>query len=111
MAEVLYFKDGTTECCFDDKEIFFERILEEKLGSDAAHFFKTLMFDVREEATHYEESYKEQERIADGYLDGLRNIGEILKHIEAKLKNPKRLTRTELLKAISEGITELNNYI
>ncbi len=111
MAETVYLKDGTVEYCFDEKDVFFERLLEEKLGSDAARFFRLWQAEVKEENAYHEETCREYEKIADGYLNGLRNVGEILKCIEAELKNPKRLTRTELLKAVSEGITELNNYI
>lgn len=111
MAETLYLKDGTIEYCFGDKEVFLEHLLEEKLGPDAAWFFRALQSEVKEESTSYEKAYREYEQISDGYLRGLQEIGDILRDIEATLKNPKRLKRTELLKAVSKGITELNNYI
>ena len=56
MAETVYLNDGSMEVVFDEKGIFLERLLREKLGDDAAHFFTNYVSEIKEEAKYTEEA-------------------------------------------------------
>ncbi len=42
MAEVIHFRDGSSEAVLTDKPAFIERCIREKLGKEAADFFRTI---------------------------------------------------------------------
>lgn len=106
MAKTVYLNDGTMEVILTDKPVFLERLLREKLGDDAAQCFTECI----EELRWMEESTKEQERIADGYLamcrEACENFSEILKMLEAP-----RLNRAALKEAVQAGYYELYNNL
>lgn len=68
MAETVYLLDGTMEVVLEEKDIFFEHLLREKLGDDAARFFSSYVAEIKEDAKYAEEAQQEAEKIADGYL-------------------------------------------
>lgn len=81
MAETVYLNDGTMECIFDDKDVFLERLLNEKLGSDAARCFRNYIDELLEEGRDLELQAAENERSADGYLQMCRDALEALDNI------------------------------
>ena len=81
MAETVYLNDGTMECIFDDKDVFLERLLNEKLGLDAAHCFRNYIDELLEESKDWELQATENERSADGYLQMCRDALEALDSI------------------------------
>ena len=52
MAETLYLLDGSMEVVFDEKDIFLERLIREKLGDDAARFFSNYVNEIKEAANN-----------------------------------------------------------
>lgn len=81
MAETVYLNDGTMECIFDDKDVFLERLLNEKLGSDAARCFRNYIDELIEENKAWEEQAADNEKVADGYLQMCRDALEALDSI------------------------------
>lgn len=102
MAETVYLNDGSMEVIFTDKDVFLERLLREKLGDDAARCFTEYIAELKDDLRWQEESTKEQEQSADGYLamchEACDNFSEILRLLEAP-----RLDRKALRKAAQIG--------
>lgn len=110
MAETVYLSDGTMEVILTDKDIFLERLLDEKLGRDVANCFKGYIQEIKEELTYVNESCTEQEKIADGYLQMCNSACEIFRQLDALVRQP-RINRAALQKLITEGYTELHNNL
>lgn len=49
MAETVYLNDGSMEVIFEDKDVFLERLLREKLGDDVARCFRECVAELKEE--------------------------------------------------------------
>lgn len=102
MAETVYLSDGSMEVILTDKDVFLERLLREKLGDDAARCFTDYITELKEDMRYQEESTKEQERSADGYLamchEAVDNFSEVLKLLDSP-----RLDRKALKQAAQIG--------
>lgn len=81
MAEVIHFRDGSSEAVLTDKPTFIERCICEKLGKETADFISDYIKELLDEIEHYEIALLEPERTADGYLtlcqDTLTALGEL----------------------------------
>lgn len=79
MAQTVWFPDGTYEIVFDPIDTLY-RILDERLGRDAAELFDSIVKEL-EEKTHDELS-EDWEKIADGYrsmlMDTMNKLSEAL---------------------------------
>lgn len=106
MAETVYLNDGSMEVVFDEKDIFLERLLWEKLGDDAARFFTNYVNEIKEEAKYTEEAQQEAERSADGYLalcqGALGALGEL-----KDLVHEERLNRAKIQKIVDGAYSNL----
>ena len=110
MADTIYLNDGTTEVIFGNKRDAFERLLREKLGYDAAEYFKDILREHDEDMEELKESANEHERSADGYLDMCRDALNSLEEIALLLREP-RLNRKELQEAVESARCELDNNL
>lgn len=110
MAETVYLNDGTVEYIFDEKDVFLERLIREKLGDDAAHCFREYADELMEEAKSWETQAVDNERIADGYLQMCHNARETFYQLDAMVRSP-RLNKSALQKLITEGYQELHNNL
>ena len=68
MAETLYLNDGTMEVVLEEKDIFLEKLLRNKLGEDAARFFRSYIAEMLDDAEYAEEALQDAEKTADDYL-------------------------------------------
>ncbi|NCC06747.1 MAG: hypothetical protein EOM30_01585 [Clostridia bacterium] len=106
MAETVYLSDGTTEIIFDEKPVFLERLIREKLGDDAARCFSSYVSEVEEELKYTQESEDEKEKVADGYIQMCRDAMEQFSLIKAALNAP-RLDRKKLTALAEQGFNDL----
>lgn len=110
MAETVYLNDGSMEVVFDEKDIFLERLLREKLGDDAARFFTEYVNEIKEEAKYTEEAQQEAERSADGYLELCRQACDDFKTLADALAKPKP-DFSKALKLAQEAWRKIYNEI
>ena len=61
MAETVYLNDGSMEVIFEDKDVFLERLLREKLGDDVARCFRECVAELKEEIQEQQELVKDYE--------------------------------------------------
>lgn len=61
MAETVYLNDGSMEVIFEDKYVFLERLLREKLGDDVARCFRECVAELKEEIQEQQELVKDYE--------------------------------------------------
>lgn len=112
MANTIFFADGSSEICCrretEDKIAFFEQLLSEKLGSDAARFFKVLFIEWEEEYENRERESKEFDD--DGYLAMCHDACDDFKSILDTLKAP-RLNRNRLRELAQRGYENLYNNL
>lgn len=91
MAETVYLNDGSVEVILEDKGVFLERLLYERLGDDVARCFTDYVAELRDELKAQEECAEEHERIADGYSalchDACDSFTEIMGLLEAPRLN------------------------
>lgn len=106
MAETVYLSDGTMECIFDEKSVFFERLIREKLGDDAARCFSSYISELAEELKLANEAQDEQEKIADGYSQMCRDALEQFSLIKTALQEP-RPNKKKLTALVDEGYNNL----
>ena len=106
MAETVYLSDGTMEVILTDKDVFLERLLDEKLGRDAANCFKSCVQELKEELSYAQE----YEKVADGYLQMCNTARDTFQQLDNLLKQP-RLNRAAIQKLVTEGFKELNNNL
>ena len=111
MAETVRLNDGTVEYIFDDKPVFLKRLIEEKLGPEAACCFSECIFEMQEKLKYTRESCTEHEKSADGYVQGLQNIREMLDCLEYRAKTVSRFTRKDVFTYIENVKKEISNYI
>lgn len=112
MADVIYFDDGSCEVVPPEASnnyalavAFFGRIVHDRLGMDAAKYFKGLIEDAMGDSAYVGDNY---EVIADGYraycLDAIEDFEAILHLLEAK-----RLDRKQLTRAATQGWKRLHD--
>ena len=110
MAETVYLADGSREVILEDKGVFLERLIREKLGDDAARCFTEYIEELQEELKLSRDSTDEQERSADGYYqmcqDALNAFSSVL-----SLLNAPRLDRKALQAAVKSGYDDLYNNL
>ena len=111
-AMTVYLNDGSIEIIFaeNEKDVFLERLIREKLGDDAARCFIDCIAGLKDELKWQAESAREQECIADGYSamcrEALDNFGEVIKLLDAP-----RLNRKELKQVAQIGYDALYNNL
>ena len=110
MAETVYLPDGTMEVILTDKDVFLERLLEEKLGRDVANCFRGYVQELQDELKWVSESNDEQEKIADGYLQMCNNALEVFRQLDALIRSP-HPNHSALQKLITEGYKELHHNL
>lgn len=106
MAETVYLNDGSMECVFDEKDIFLERLLRERLGDDAARFFRAYIAELLDDTKACEEAQKEAESITDHYHALCNEALDNFRHLRALVQQP-RLDRAKLQKAVDAGYDAL----
>ena len=111
MAESIRLSDGTVEYIFDDKPVFLKRLIEDKLGPEVARCFSECIFEICEELKYVRESCTEHEKVADGYLQGLQSMRQMLDCLEYRAKSVSRFTRKDVFIYIENAKKEINNYI
>lgn len=110
MADVVYLPDGTKEVILTDRETFLKRLLTERLGRDVANCFIEYIHEIKSESNFLKESYDEQEKIADGYIQRCRDSLEVFQRLDV-LAKASRLDRKALQNVITEGIKQLQNNL
>lgn len=110
MAETVYLLDGSMEVVFDEKDVFLERLLREKLGNDASRFFVEYIRELKEEAEYADQAQQEADRIADGYLSLCREAADDFQKLQQMLDAP-RLDRTALRKYAERSWRKIRNEI
>ena len=100
MAETVYLADGSREVILEDKGVFLERLIREKLGDDAARCFTEYIEEMQEDLQLSQDSVDEKERSADGYfqmcheaLDSIRAILDLLKEPRLNRKAPQAVAQ------------------
>ena len=106
MADTVYLNDGSMEVIFGDKDVFLERLLREKLGDDIARCFQERIAELMEEIQKQRELAKDNELVADGYLDMCRDACESLTAIMRLLEAP-RLNRNALRSATDNAFNAI----
>lgn len=106
MADTVYLNDGSMEVIFEDKDVFLERLLREKLGDDVARCFQERIAELMEEIQKQRELAKDNELVADGYLDMCRDACESLTAIMRLLEAP-RLNRNALKSATDNAFNTI----
>lgn len=110
MAETVYLNDGSMEIILTDKAVFLERLIREKLGDDAARCFTEYLAELKEEQKYTEDSAKEFEQNADGYLQLCRDACDAFREVLDLLDEP-RLNRNALRTAARSGYDDLNKNL
>ena len=114
MADVIYFDDGSCEVVppeasnkFALAVAFFGRIVYDRLGTDAAKYYKGIMEEAIGDSAYIGDNY---EVIADGYraycVDAMQDFEEILHMLDAK-----RLDRKQLKRAATQGWKRLHDNL
>ena len=88
----------------------FAVLLEEKLGADAARKFRSIISDYEADLEEYEFGDKDQEAVADGYLQLCHEAEDNFRVILDKLDTP-RLNRTVLKAAAQRGYDALHKNL
>ena len=102
MAETVYLNDGSVEVVFTDKQTFLNRLIQERLGNDAARFFRGCISDLNERIKDYQRSVRDKEMAADGYYRMCHDAMEQFQKIDIMLNAP-RLDKAKLKAAVREG--------
>lgn len=110
MAETVYLNDGSMEVILTDKATFLERLIRERLGDDVARCFTEYLTELQEEQKYTEESAKEHEQSADGYLQMCRDACDSFREVLDLLDQP-RLNRNALRTAAQNGYDDLNKNL
>ncbi len=111
MAETILLNDGSMEYVFGDKAEFLQKLLDEKLGSDAAQCFTDCINEVQSELNDYKSEFARLERLLDGYMQALHIIKDAVESYKNHFENAPRLKRAELREFIHEITVEIDNYI
>lgn len=110
MATTLYLKDGAREIMLSNNNSFWEQLLLEKLGDDAASLFREFIAEKQEDIKVAEFAAQEQEQAADGYFqmcrDAMENFSAVLDLLDAP-----RLNRKSITQAVRLGYDELYNNL
>ena len=110
IGTTVYLSDGSTEYVFGDPVDNFERILREKLGEDAARYFRAILAGSKETIEDLKTQVRDFERSADGYLSMCRDardgFGELL-----TLCDSPRLDKKRLIALIREYYSQLHKNL
>ena len=110
MAETVYLNDGSVEVVFGSRQEFFERLIREKLGDDAARFFRDTVSELNEQIKADADAIREEEGATDFYSslchDAMDSFAEI-----CNILNRKPLDMTRLKKVAEEGYKDLHNNL
>ena len=113
MATV-YFPNGDVSVLFPGSDgkytDSFAVLLEEKLGADVARMFRSIISDYEAEIEMIESGDKDQEVIADGYLQLCHEAEDNFRVVLDKLDAP-RLNRTVLKAAAQRGYDALHKNL
>ena len=110
MADTLFLNDGTTEYIFGDPAPEFERILREKLGEDAARYFRTVITDLEESVADLRGQNKVGELESDGWYQRCMEARDALYEIK-EIQQAERLNKRRLTARITEAYNDLNQYL
>lgn len=102
MTETVFLNDGSMECVFVETDVFLERLIRERLGDDAACFFREYITELSDDTKAVEEAQKEAESITDHYHALCNEALDIFRHLRTLVQQP-RLNRVQLQKAIDTG--------
>lgn len=110
MAEVIHFRDGSSEVVLTDKPTFIGECIREKLGKEAADFISDYIKELLDEIEHYEIALHEPERAADGYLtlcqDTLATLDEL-----RLLVYESRINKIKIQKAVDSAYKRLQQNL
>lgn len=98
MADVVFLNDGSMEVILCEKDVFFENLLYERLGEDAARCFRKFVDGLQHGPAEFKEQVKELEQTADGYYQMCHEACDNLTKIIELLNSP-RLDRRALKRA------------
>lgn len=110
MAETVYLLDGSMEVICEEKDVFLQNLIREKLGRDAENCFLDCVTELQDENKYLQENADENEKISDGYHALCNNALEVFEKLKSLL-SANRLNRKKLLEMIEEGYTQLNNNL
>ena len=110
----IYLPDGRTAYIFPDASgkytEDFARFLEEYMGADIARTFREIISDYEADLEEYEFGDKDQEAVADGYLQLCHEAEDNFRVILDKLDAP-RLNRTVLKATAQRGYDALHKNL
>lgn len=110
MAEVIHFRDGSSEAVLTDKPAFIERCIREKLGKEAADFISDYIKELLDEIERYEIALLEPERAADGYLTLCQDTLATLKELRL-LVYESRINKIKIQKAVDNAYKRLQQNL
>lgn len=103
---ILYLKDGSREMVFQDKRLFLENLLREKLGEDVARCFNDCISEYEKRAELEHNAAIDNELGGDHYHsmcnDALENFAAVLEILQAP-----RLNKKKLQEAVQYGYDDL----
>lgn len=111
MAETIYCRDGTCEVVLvNDKSVFLERLLLDRVGEDASDYFANYMKELRSDIDSLGDAREEAEKIADNYLAVLNDTLEELEALK-KLVFSQRLDWKKLQKGFVNVYNKLHKNL
>lgn len=110
MADTVYLSDGSMEIIFDEKPVFWERLIREKLGDDAARCFTEMLDEMREELDSANEENDDYEKVADGCLQMCHDALDTFRLLKTELAFD-RLNRKKVIALVNEGYDNLNKNL
>lgn len=85
MAETVYYNDGSMDIILEEKHVFVEKMIRERLGEDPARVFTECIAELKTELEYEKEAREDIEKEYDSYttlindaLDALREIKDML---------------------------------
>lgn len=110
MAEVIHFRDGSSEVVLTDKPTFIGECIREKLGKEAADFISNYIKELLDEIEHYEIALLEPERAADGYLTLCQDTLATLEELRL-LVYESRINKIKIQKAVDSAYKRLQQNL
>lgn len=107
----VYLSDGSVAYAFGDPSDFFDRLLREKLGEDAARFFRAILVGKNETIEELKTEVKGFERSADGYLQMCRDARDGFEELSVFVQANHRLDKSKLIALIREKYKQLNQNL
>ncbi len=106
MAETVYYNDGSMDIILEEKHIFVEKMIRERLGEDPARVFAECIAELKTELEWAKEAYEDMEGATDWHstcisdtLDALREIRDML--------SADRINKRRVLQAVNRAYENL----